>query len=95
MTAEPVTFDLPETMKVEECHALDQFLRATPDCTIHLNGQNVQKFGGLAAQTVAAHQRFRQQDSHAIHFVSPSEALVNALTLLGLGELLNGDRTHT
>jgi hypothetical protein len=53
MTAEPMVFKLPETMKIEECLPLDQFIRTTPDCTIHLDGLNVQEFSGLAAQTAA------------------------------------------
>lgn len=92
MTAEPVVFDLPETMRVEECHALDQFIRGTPDCTIYLSGQHVKKFSGLGAQTAAAHNRMRQQDGQAVQIINPSEVLIDALAMLGLSDLLLNDR---
>ena len=92
MTAEPVVFDLPETMKVEECHALDQFIRGTPDCTIYLCGRHVKKFSGLGAQTAAAHNHMRQQDGQAIRIIDPSDTLINALAMLGLSDLLLYDR---
>ena len=92
MTAEPVVFDLPETMKVEECHALDQFIRGTPDCTIYLSGRHVKKFSGLGAQTAAAHNHMRQQDGQAVRIIDPSDTLINALVMLGLSDLLLDDR---
>ena len=61
MTAESVTFELPETIKVEECHTLDEFIRSAADRAIVLDGHRVRKFSGLAAQLIAAHQGTRHE----------------------------------
>lgn len=92
MTAEMATYVLPETVKVEECHALDQFIRSRADCAIQLQGHKVQKFGGLAAQLIAAHQQIRHDTENQISLINPSDALSSSLATLGLGHLLGNER---
>lgn len=87
MTADPVLYALPQTLRVEECHALDQFIRKHGDQPVHLNGQNVEKLGGLAAQLIVAHQSFRDEGS-AIKVVNPSAALIDAMAILDLSDAL-------
>jgi hypothetical protein len=92
MTAEPATFELPETIKVEECYTLDQFIRSADDRPIVLNGQRVKKFGGQAAQLIAAHRNVRHGTETQIAIANPSDALRSALATLALSYLLDDDR---
>lgn len=92
MTAESVTFELPETIKVEECHTLDEFIRSAADRAIVLDGHRVRKFSGLAAQLIAAHQGTRHEANVRMSITLPSQALTDALATLDLSHLLHGDR---
>lgn len=89
MTAEPATYELPENMRVEDCAALDQFLRDTNDRAVRINAAHTVKFGGLAAQTIAAHQKIRGAGDTALTIDAPSEGMRNALTMMGLDALLD------
>jgi anti-anti-sigma regulatory factor len=92
MTVEPATFALAETIRVEECHTLDQFIRSAGDRPIILDGQQVKKFGGQAAQLIAAHQNMRRDTETRIAISNPSDALTSALATLGLSHLQDKDR---
>ena len=87
MTADPAIYILPQNMRVEECHALDQFIRENADQAIQLDGQHVEKLGGLAAQLIVAHQVLRG-DALTIGVSDPSPALTEALGILGLSDVL-------
>ena len=95
MTAEPAIFALPEAIKIEECHTLDQFIRSAADRAVVLDGQRVKKFSGLAAQLIAAHQSVRQGTDAKVSLILPSQALTDALAALDLTCLLDGDRGAT
>lgn len=92
MTAEPAIYELPETTKIEECYTLDQFIRSAGDRAIVIDGQRVQRFSGLAAQLIAAHQGIRKDTGAVISVIQPSQALIEALQILGLSHLLDLDR---
>ncbi|WP_375254830.1 hypothetical protein [Yoonia sp.] len=86
MTADPAIYALPQTMRVEECHALDQFLRQNGDQAIRIDGHQVEKIGGLAAQLIVAHQNLRG-DAAPISITTPSSALTEAMGILGLSDV--------
>jgi anti-anti-sigma regulatory factor len=81
-------------MRAEDCHKLDQFIRDAPNQPIVIDGQNVEKFSGLGAQLIAAHQSYRS-DEHLLTVSNPSAALSNALEILGLAQILNTGRGRT
>lgn len=89
MTVEPATYQLPENMRVEDCVALDQFLRDAADRPVQLDAAQTAKFGGLAAQVIAAHQKIRAGGGATLVIDAPSDGLHAALNTLGLVALLD------
>ena len=87
MPVDTMTFDLPSAMRTEDCEALDVFLRKNAARPVRLNGAEVRKFSGQAAQVIAAHQKFRH-GTPLLVIDTPSPALEEALTLLDLAAVL-------
>lgn len=89
------TFMLPELIRMEDCDAIDAFLRSCEGKTAQLEGGNVRKCGGMAAQLILAHQGFYRAQGKDVTVTAPSAELAAALNTLGLGRILTqaGDAT--
>ena len=88
MIADVETYALAPVMKPEDCEDLDQFLRANQANPVTLDGVEVTRMGGLSAQLILAHQRFRRDTVAPLRIANPSEAMTSDLILLGLGAVL-------
>jgi len=82
------TFSLPAVIKMEDCDAIDAFLRNCEGAKIQLDGENVQKLGGMAAQLILAHQVFHRAQGRDLTVTVPSAELAAALDTMGLGKIL-------
>ncbi|MGJ8623647.1 MAG: hypothetical protein ACSHW1_12810 [Yoonia sp.] len=82
-------YALPEILRMEECTALDTFLRDHADQPVQLDGQQVQKLGGLAAQAIVAHLTIRAEGAATLELCNTSDAMRDAFALLGLSAFLD------
>lgn len=89
MTTEAATFELPATMKIDDCHALHTFLAAAQDRPVVINCDQVVRLGGLAAQLLFFGLRLWTSKGVSYSLSDPSEGFTQCLSDLGMSEHLS------
>ena len=90
MPDDSTIFALPAVMRTEDSISLHTFLSAHHDEPVTLDGSQVQKFTGLAAQVIAAHLKWRVGTDNRITLSNESVAVKEAMTQLDLDAAFGG-----
>ena len=88
MTDDTATFELPATMKIEDCEKLHAFLTESQAGDVKIDCQSVERLSGLAAQTLAMAAKAWRKDDRRLVFDAPSAGFTDSVANLGLTDML-------
>lgn len=93
MTADTATFELPPTVKVDDCQVLRSFLVAAQEQPVTINCANVIRLGGLGAQLLLMGRQMWSSKGLEFTLSDPSDGFTESLSDLGLSNMLSLQRT--
>lgn len=88
MAGQIATFELTETMKIDDCQRLHAFLQTHVEQPVSIDCKSVSRLSGLAAQTLVFGHRHWATGEHQFVLKNPEGGFEQSVADLGLiGEL--------
>lgn len=93
MTTDIETYVLPPDPRANACGAFFDMLKSHRGKPMHIDASAVERFDTLVAQVIVLGQRTWAADDVPFKLENPSETVTNALTRLGLLDVVLSERT--